>query len=132
MASLSVRLCVWHTDDSWEFEKGNVIEILRNDLAERPVKPDLYLRGPPWSMRLTSPARTSAFPRIRSSWRNSCRPALAATPATRTRCTRSISRPRREPACRQPCPATVSHILNDTEFMAEMARQLDASIVQLA
>lgn len=47
MPNLTVRICVWHSDDSWEHEKGNVIEILRSDLAERPVKPDLYLCGPP-------------------------------------------------------------------------------------
>lgn len=47
MANLDVKLCVWHADDGWPYEKGNAIDVLRSDLEKSPVKPDIYLCGPP-------------------------------------------------------------------------------------
>lgn len=47
MGNLKVKLCVWHADDTWPFEKGNAIDVLRADLKDEPVRPDVYLCGPP-------------------------------------------------------------------------------------
>ena len=47
MPKLSVKVCAWQPDESWKGERGNVIDILRHDLEQNPVKPDLYLCGPP-------------------------------------------------------------------------------------
>lgn len=47
MSTLKVRICVWKASDSWNGEKGSVIDVLRRDLQETGVKPDLYLCGPP-------------------------------------------------------------------------------------
>ena len=47
MDTLTVRTCVWHPEDSWQGEAGNVVDILRRDLEESGAKPDLYLCGPP-------------------------------------------------------------------------------------
>lgn len=47
MPNLTVRLCVWKYEEGWDGEKGNAIEVLRRDLQEKPVSPDVYLCGPP-------------------------------------------------------------------------------------
>ncbi|MGY6275777.1 aromatic/alkene monooxygenase hydroxylase FAD-binding subunit MmoC [Methylomonas sp. MgM2] len=47
MPTLSVHICVWKATDSWDGEKGSVVDILRRDLQGTGVKPDLYLCGPP-------------------------------------------------------------------------------------
>ncbi len=47
MDNLKVKLCVWYADESWPFEKGNVIDVLRGDLEHTAIKPDIYLCGPP-------------------------------------------------------------------------------------
>lgn len=47
MANLTIRNCVWKASDKWRGEKGSVVDILRRDLMETGVKPDLYLCGPP-------------------------------------------------------------------------------------
>lgn len=47
MPTLTVRICVWKATDSWHGEKGSVVDILRRDLQDSGVKPDLYLCGPP-------------------------------------------------------------------------------------
>ena len=47
MPNLTVRLCVWKYEDGWDGERGNAIEVLRRDLEQNPVSPDVYLCGPP-------------------------------------------------------------------------------------
>lgn len=47
MPTLSVHICVWKASDSWTGEKGSVVDVLRRDLQELGLKPDLYLCGPP-------------------------------------------------------------------------------------
>jgi methane monooxygenase component C len=47
MPNLSVKVCAWQPDETWKGERGSVIDILRQDLEQNPVKPDLYLCGPP-------------------------------------------------------------------------------------
>ncbi|SJM93030.1 aromatic/alkene monooxygenase hydroxylase FAD-binding subunit MmoC [Crenothrix polyspora] len=47
MPTLELRNCVWKCSDDWHCEKGSVVDILRRDLQETGVKPDLYLCGPP-------------------------------------------------------------------------------------
>jgi len=47
MNNLKVKLCVWHADETWPFECGNVIDVLRTDLENQSLKPDIYLCGPP-------------------------------------------------------------------------------------
>lgn len=47
MPNLTVRLCVWKYEEGWDGERGNVIEVLRRDLEQNPVKADVYLCGPP-------------------------------------------------------------------------------------
>nr|BAE86880.1 oluble methane monooxygenase reductase component [Methylotuvimicrobium japanense] len=47
MPNLTVRNCVWKATDTWNGEKGSVVDILRRDLVETGAKPDLYLCGPP-------------------------------------------------------------------------------------
>jgi len=47
MDNLIVKLCVWKASDSWQGEKGSVVDILKKDLQETSSKPDLYLCGPP-------------------------------------------------------------------------------------
>jgi len=47
MDTLTVKLCVWKATDSWQGEKGSVVDILKKDLQETATKPDLYLCGPP-------------------------------------------------------------------------------------
>jgi len=47
MPTLTVKVCAWQPDESWKGERGNAIDILRQDLEQNPVKPDLYLCGPP-------------------------------------------------------------------------------------
>jgi len=47
MPTLELRICVWKYSDSWQGEKGSVVDILRRDLTETGAKPDLYLCGPP-------------------------------------------------------------------------------------
>lgn len=47
MPNLTVRLCVWKYDEDWDGEKGNAIEVFRQDMAQNPIKPDIYLCGPP-------------------------------------------------------------------------------------
>lgn len=47
MPNLTVRICVWKASESWEGEKGSVVDILRRDLQGTGVGPDLYLCGPP-------------------------------------------------------------------------------------
>lgn len=46
MKNLQVKICVWKASDSWQGEKGSVVDILRRDLQGTGVKPDLYLCGP--------------------------------------------------------------------------------------
>ena len=47
MDNLTVKVCVWKATDSWEGEKGSVVDILKADLKKASTKPDLYLCGPP-------------------------------------------------------------------------------------
>jgi methane monooxygenase component C len=47
MKTLELRNCVWKCSDDWHCEKGSVVDILRRDLQETGVKPDIYLCGPP-------------------------------------------------------------------------------------
>jgi methane monooxygenase component C len=47
MPTLELRACVWKYSDSWDGEKGSVVDILRRDLQLTGVNPDLYLCGPP-------------------------------------------------------------------------------------
>lgn len=47
MPNLTVRICVWKASESWDGEKGSVVDILRRDLQGIGVSPDLYLCGPP-------------------------------------------------------------------------------------
>ena len=47
MDNLTVKICVWKATDSWQGEKGSVVDILKQDLQETSTKPDLYLCGPP-------------------------------------------------------------------------------------
>lgn len=47
METLELRNCVWKCSDDWHCEKGSVVDILRRDLQETGVKPDIYLCGPP-------------------------------------------------------------------------------------
>ncbi|OAI12146.1 methane monooxygenase [Methylomonas lenta] len=47
MPNLTVRICVWKASESWDREKGSVVDILRRDLQGGGVSPDLYLCGPP-------------------------------------------------------------------------------------
>jgi methane monooxygenase component C len=47
MPTLELRICVWKFGESWQGEKGSVVEILRRDLTLTAAKPDLYLCGPP-------------------------------------------------------------------------------------
>jgi len=47
MDNLTVKICVWKATDSWEGEKGSVVDVLKKDLQEASTKPDLYLCGPP-------------------------------------------------------------------------------------
>jgi methane monooxygenase component C len=47
MPTLTVRICVWKAGHDWAGEKGSVVDILRRDLQNQNVKPDLYLCGPP-------------------------------------------------------------------------------------
>ena len=47
MDNLTIKLCVWKATDSWDGEKGSVVDILKKDLHEVTIKPDLYLCGPP-------------------------------------------------------------------------------------
>lgn len=47
MPTLTVRICVWQATNDWCGEKGSVVDILRRDLKDVDIKPDLYLCGPP-------------------------------------------------------------------------------------
>jgi methane monooxygenase component C len=47
MPTLELRNCVWKCSDDWHCEKGSVVDILRRDLQETGIMPDLYLCGPP-------------------------------------------------------------------------------------
>ncbi len=47
MDNLTIKICVWKASDSWEGEKGSVVDILKQDLKNISSKPDLYLCGPP-------------------------------------------------------------------------------------
>jgi len=47
MSTLSVHICVWQAGEGWRGEKGSVVDILRRDLLDTGIKPDLYLCGPP-------------------------------------------------------------------------------------
>jgi len=47
MDNLTVKICVWKASDTWQGEKGSVVDILKQDLQEGSAKPDLYLCGPP-------------------------------------------------------------------------------------
>lgn len=47
MKTLELRNCVWKCSDDWHCEKGSVVDILRRDLQETGVIPDIYLCGPP-------------------------------------------------------------------------------------
>ncbi len=47
MPKLKVNICVWKASESWCGEKGSVVDILRRDLKDLGIKPDLYLCGPP-------------------------------------------------------------------------------------
>lgn len=47
MDNLTVKVCVWKATASWQGEKGSVVDILKEDLKNTAVKPDLYLCGPP-------------------------------------------------------------------------------------
>lgn len=53
MDNLTVKLCVWKATDSWQGEKGSAVDILKKDLQESSVKPDLYLCGPPGMVAAT-------------------------------------------------------------------------------
>ncbi len=47
MPNLTVRICVWKAGDGWSGEKGSVVDVLRRDLQDGGISPDLYLCGPP-------------------------------------------------------------------------------------
>ncbi|MBE0471342.1 MAG: 2Fe-2S iron-sulfur cluster binding domain-containing protein [Methyloprofundus sp.] len=47
MDNLTVKICVWKATDSWQGEKGSVVDVLKKDLESAATKPDLYLCGPP-------------------------------------------------------------------------------------
>ncbi len=47
MDNLTVKICVWKASDTWYGEKGSVVDILKQDLQNVSIKPDLYLCGPP-------------------------------------------------------------------------------------
>ncbi|MDO9212274.1 MAG: FAD-binding oxidoreductase [Methylococcales bacterium] len=47
MPTLELRNCVWKCSDDWHCEQGSVVDILRRDLQETGVQPDIYLCGPP-------------------------------------------------------------------------------------
>ncbi|MDF1581853.1 MAG: 2Fe-2S iron-sulfur cluster binding domain-containing protein [Methyloprofundus sp.] len=47
MDNLTVKICVWKATDSWQGEKGSVVDVLKKDLEALATKPDLYLCGPP-------------------------------------------------------------------------------------
>lgn len=60
MDNLTVKICVWKATDSWQGEKGSVVDILKKDLQESSTKPDLYLCGPPGMVDATYAACAEA------------------------------------------------------------------------
>jgi len=56
IANLTVKVAVWKPDETWDGEKGNVVELLKHDLENGnngQAKPELYLCGPPGMMDAT-------------------------------------------------------------------------------